>query len=74
MNTSDIIAIVALILAAAATFYAKRSADSAISAAQSAERANHLALHTERLAVYAALQEFRRSIGRGGHGFPDAAI
>lgn len=74
MNTSDIIATAAVILAAAATFYAKRSADSARSAAQSAERANHLALHNERLVVYAALQEFKRSVERYGHGFPDTAV
>jgi len=64
IQTSDLIASVALVIAGLAALYARWTANAA-------EQANTIAIHNERLKIYKALLDFKALLSARGPRFPE---
>jgi len=74
LEQSEWIALLAVLVSVLAAVSSGKSANSAESSAASAIRANYLAQHNERLAIYKSLQKFHLELQIRGTGLPDKAL
>ncbi|WP_071360120.1 hypothetical protein [Massilia timonae] len=74
LTLTDGIAGLALLVAILSAVSSGKSADSAESSAASARKANELAQHNERLAIYKSLQKFSFELHARGTELPDTAL
>lgn len=74
METSTFTSVLSLLLSVGACVFSERSASSAESSAASADRANQIAQHKDRLDIYKAVQKFHLEVLTKGPRFPDTVI
>lgn len=74
LSLTDGIAGLALLVSMLSAISASNAAGSAESSAESAIRANDIAQHNERLAIYKALQKFNFELQRYGNTLPDSSL
>jgi len=67
METTEFISVIALCASIGSAVYARWSG-------QATQRANEIAIHSERLKIYKGLLEFRAFLTTRGPGFPDEAL